>query len=222
VLPPPTPGGLTIIGASTNVGKSFFALGMLRAMAEEGPVAFVSVEDPEEEVGRRAYEGLSHPNLLVSFPPNGTLSEVLAAVAEAKAAGCRYAIADYAQLIAYDGPVQVFGEAHALKRTVIEYKSELKRLAMPGALTSQVRRPQAGEGPMTLPTLQMLSESSQIEKSAEVVILLGGTPRSARVRAVVAKAKNAPVGASARFRRGPGGRLIQESVDEVEEADETD
>lgn len=53
-------GGMTILGGSTNVGKSSMCLSMMLSMAQQGtPVGYVSLEDSEDIVGPRLLAHLS-------------------------------------------------------------------------------------------------------------------------------------------------------------------
>lgn len=218
-LPAPMPGSLTIVGAGTNVGKTYAALMLARGQAEHGPAVVYSLEDPPKEIGRRLDVGLAHPNLYVVFPERNHLSEILASI-ESLFAGSgpkpRFVWVDYLQLIAYDADIQAWSKADAVSRTTAELKACFKRVGVPGGVLSQLRRVGPEEAG-SFPTIHLLKESGDIENMAEVILLLGGKPRSEFVTMEISKAKNAPVGDRCRFRRGAGGVLVP--VDERAEED---
>lgn len=205
-LPRPTPGSLTIVAGPTNVGKSFFLLALLAEAARRDarPSLYVSLEDPELEVGRRCSSGLGHAGLMVSVPDRNHLSDVVGLITEAGRAGMGWVGVDYLQLVAYDGGVQAWSKADAVSRTTAELKAEAKRAGVALALGCQLRR--AGQGELnTFPSLHTLKESGDLENMAEFVIMLGANARG--VKAVALKVKSGPVGASQRYVRGQGGVL---------------
>lgn len=205
-LPSPQPGTLTVVGGRTGVGKSFFTLSMLHGAAARGerPVVYASFEEPELEVGRRAAAGLGHSRLLACCPERALLSSALDVIDEAGKLGAGWVLIDYAQLLGYDGPIQVWSKADSVSRLVAELKSAAKRAGVPLLVVSQLRRPTQAEGE-AFPSIFQLKESGDIENMAEYIILLGGGAKSVRVE--VCKAKSAPVGAFQRYARGRGGVL---------------
>ncbi len=218
-LPDPSPGSLLVVGARTNTGKSFFVLELASAQAAAGNrTCYLSLEDPPHEVGRRLAAGLAHPDLFVGFP-EARLSAVVAAVEAAAQAGAKFVVVDYVQLVAFDGDVQVFGEAGAAGRTVVELKQAFKRAGVVGVLVSQLRRPSTqGGGPPPVPSLYELRGTSDIENVAEWVVLLWQNRSRSGVTVEVAKSKSGAVGARGRFRRDPdSGRLTELVEDGVEE-----
>jgi replicative DNA helicase len=220
-LPPPVPGSLTVLAAGTNVGKTFATLMLARGQAEHGPVVYYSLEDPPREIGRRLDAGLAHPNLFVVFPERNHLSEILASVESlfGGAAPPRFVWVDYLQIIAYDAEIQAWSKADAVSRTTAELKATAKRMGVPLGLNSQLRRVGPEEAG-AFPTIHLIKESGDVENMADVILLLGGKPRSEYVTMEISKAKNAPVGERMRFRRGPGGVLVPANEDR--EGDEAD
>lgn len=197
-----------VVGAETGVGKSYFMLDMLMAAAVVGPALYVSVEDPPLEVGRRLASGLEAESLQVGFPDTARLSTVLGYLDEARRLKPALVAVDYLQLIGYDGPVQAWGKADAVSRTCAELKSAAKAGGFPLVLGSQLRRAMADERG-AFPHLGRIKESGDVENQSEFVVMLGSNARG--VRAEVLKAKSAPVGAFARYRRGAGGVLVEDN-----------
>lgn len=206
-LPAPWPGCLTVVGAATNTGKTFFMMMMLRAMAEHGMAVFISLEDAPRVIGRRANLGLAHPNFHATFPHRSRLSHVIEAMRTAKAAGAKYIGVDYLQRMAYDGDIRPFSKAESVTLGVEELQDEARVLGLPILLNSQLRRP-GMDDPNGVPNIHMLKESGNIENDADFVLMMWARPKSNFLTVEVGKAKEAPVGDRFRFRRGPGGLLI--------------
>lgn len=216
-LPPPFPGQLIVLGAATNVGKTFLSLSMARGFAEQGrgPVVFYSLEDAPPEIGRRLDLGLSDPNLYVVFPPDGNLTRLLDDM-EALDPVPSAILVDYLQLVGYDdatrrgverGLVPAWGKADAVSRSTAALKACAKRLGVPLVLNSQLRRVPRDEA-RAFPTIDLLKESGDIENMSDVILLMGGRPRKETVTVEISKAKNAPVGERMKYARGPGGVLV--------------
>lgn len=218
-LPDPVPGQLLVLGAGTNVGKTFMSLAIASAQAAvaTGPVVLVELEDAPSEIGRRLDLGLAHPNLYVTFPSEPRLSVILSEL-EAMTPRPAYVWLDYLQLVKYDNTtpegrarelMPPWGKADSVSLTTAELKSCFKRLGIPGAVVSQLRRvPTDLRG--TFPTIDLLKESGDIEVKADVILMLGGKPKGEHVTMEISKAKNAPVGERLRLRRDVGGRLVPE------------
>jgi replicative DNA helicase len=208
----PLPGSLTVVGAYTNIGKSFFVLGALSLMAHVGPVLYVSLEDPPAEVGRRLSLGLAHHNLWVAFPDTLTVSGVARATDDwarrvQDPAGVCF---DYLTCLAYDGATHPYGKADEVTRVLAELKGIGRRHGVPCTVVSQIRRRSTEESASPergVPPMSTLKESGNIENMAEVVVMLGGVAGGAGLLAEVAKAKSARIGARQRYERGPGGQL---------------
>lgn len=202
----PTPGDFIVVGARTNVGKSYLTLGALASVASSGSrAAYVSCEDPPTRVGRRL-EALGAPStLLCGWPERRESGCVVRLLEEAAEAGCVVVGVDYLQCLAYSGGVAVFNEVGAAARVVDDLKSAAGRVGVCLLAVSQIRRPpptEAGAVP-PFPRLWELKETSRIEDAAEAVLLLGPTRDRQGVRVELAKSKDGEVGASARLRRDP-------------------
>jgi replicative DNA helicase len=206
-----------VVGAETGVGKSYFTLGALLAASAVGPTAYVSLEDPLLEVGRRldahARAGADIGTTLVACPDSARLGALLELLEAPELRGAALVGVDYLQLVGYDVGVAAWSKADAVSRTVTELKSAAKRGGYPLILVSQLRRSAAGEAGQ-FPSLGRLKESGDIENQAEFVVMLGANARG--VRAELLKAKAAPAGAMARYRRGAGGVLVPTATDDEE------
>lgn len=221
-LAPPYPGGLLVVGARTNNGKSYFVLELAVALAVAGfPVAYLSAEDAPHEVGRRLEAIGYHGPLLAAGFPEPRVSAMLAAIEEAGRAGAKFVVIDYLQVLGYDLDVQVFGEVGAVSRAAAELKAACKRAGVVGVLVSQLRRPMGnGGGPLPVPNLHELKGSGDIENVAEWVVLLWQNRARTGVTTEVAKSKSGAVGARGRFRRDPDSGRLTELVDGDQEGDD--
>jgi hypothetical protein len=218
----PFPGAVLIVGARTNVGKSFWVLELAATLAALGQrVAYVSAEDAPHEVGRRL-ELVGACDELVAAFPEPRLSAVLECIEAAGRDDCKFVVVDYVQVLGYDGEIQVFGDVGAVSRTAAELKAACKRAGVVGVLVSQLRRPSSlGGGPAPFPTLHELKGSGDLENIAEWVVLLGRSRGGQGVVAEIAKSKNGEVGSRQRYKRGDGGRLTEFEDAEAEgEVDE--
>lgn len=222
-LAPPYPGGLLVVGARTNHGKSYFVLELAVALAVAGQaVAYLSAEDAPHEVGRRLEAIGYRGELLVAGFPEPRLSAMLAAIEAAGKAGAKFVVIDYLQVLGYDLDVQVFGEVGAVSRTAAELKAACKRAGVVGVLVSQLRRPSqfGGGGALPPPNLHELKGSGDIENIAEWVVLLWQNRARTAVRVEVVKAKSGAVGGQGRFQRDPdSGRLTEGDAAEVDDGE---
>ena len=206
------PGSLTIIGSRDGTGKSFFAMELLHVMAEGGQkVHFISLEDTISEMGRRLSLGLAHPNLSVSFPASGGVVECASIMERLM---CVVAI-DYLQICVLDTNETTFSREGQVAGIPRHLKNTARRLGLPVILTSQVGRPKMGYTEFDMPSKYELAESSRIEKPSEYIIMMCPEADREHVVLELAKAKDAPIGFRTRLRRGPGGRLVAPSREEV-------
>lgn len=192
------PGSTVVVGARTNVGKGYFSLELLRGMAESGPVAYLSLEDPPLEVGRRlAQGGYAHPNLHVAFPDPGGAIQDFEAVATSPLHPVAIGI-DYIQCLGFD--------AETLTNAMNAIRTRTRAHEVVSIVASQVNRPAPGDVDQGVPPMSRLKGAGAIEERADIILMLGqGKDRTLLVE--VAKAKGCPTGARARYRRGEGGRL---------------
>jgi hypothetical protein len=197
------PGTTVVVGARQNVGKSFFTLELLHAMAESGPATYLSLEDPPLTVARRLRQGaLAHPNLSVLFPEPGHVVATLTTLATPRKGHTKPLVVgvDYVQCLGFS-PEALTGAMNAIRGVTLA-------TGLVTVLASQVNRPQPEEGDLGVPPPHRLKGASAIEERADKIFMLG-KGRDHTVVVELAKAKDAEVGARARYRRGPGGRLVQ-------------
>lgn len=209
------PGAVAVIGAATNMGKTFFMLGMAHGAADAGVNAgLVSCEDPLPEMGRRLSLFGDTGHGFVSVPAHPKLSTIRAVLSEGtRIYGLKAWYVDYLQAIRYDESAPVFSPKDTAT-TIVQYlKGDAREHGVPLVLGSQLRRPPADAVGPTRPTMHWLKESGDIENMAEYVLLLSAQDRKT-IRCEVAKAKNAETGQEVLYRRGAGGRL--ELVDDVD------
>jgi len=211
-LGPVIPGHVYVVGARTSVGKTFFALHVVSASSV--PALFVSLEDSLSELGRRAAQipPSRRAEVLVSTPVRPRLSAVLEAIRASS--GVRLVVVDYIQLIQYDGNVDAWSKMDQVRQILIELKALSRERGFATVITSQLRRPGVSvDGSSSEPTLYELRDASDIENSAEVVILLHAL-NSNQIRVKVAKSKSTPSGGKALFRRAQDGFLEEVSVND--------
>lgn len=208
-LGPARVGSLYVIGARTNVGKSYLSLLLLTSSS--CPCLYFSTEDPPHEIGRRAASSPREAldRVTVCYPPAPTLSvllEALEAFSEASGPGPKLAVIDLVQEIQYTGNGHVFGRADELKWMIGEIKLACVELQVIPILVSHTRRPAAREDLESAPTIFDLAEASSLEKKATCILMLHATGPGEMV-ITVAKNKSGRVGAQARFRRTATGWL---------------
>lgn len=165
-------GSMITVAGRTGTGKSFFGVQMLAACDERG--LYVSLEDPIREVGRRVsvLPKDIQERLFVAAPFNGKLSGVLRLVQDAvEQHRIRVVVIDYLQLLRYDGGVGAWSLADQIHHTIAELKALARELGFVLVLCAQVRRPSFNYEDAA-PTLAELKDSSSIENSSELVILL--------------------------------------------------
>lgn len=210
------PGTLVVIGGHSGAGKSYLGLKLLEACLQMG--MYVSLEDPEAEVARRA-EPLSYARqdeLVLCVPKRPRLSLILRDVREAFAQGFnpRMVVVDYIQLVQYDGDIAAFSQTEQIGMIISELKSLGRELGFVTVLLSQLKRP-LREDRTAFPTLWDLRDSSNIENCAEVVVLL--QDHGDQVEARVAKNKSGTRGTVQWFNRGGNGYLEPVDRPDVDE-----
>jgi replicative DNA helicase len=209
------PGSLIIAAARPGAGKSIFALQAAAKLAHEGMVAFSSLEMTEQELQKRllAQYGSVHMSQLrnhnlgmddwkrvaeartaVQAAPifvDETASANLAHIrSHARAVARRgklvLVVVDYLQLVA--------GEGQSRQEVVGTVARGLKQLAkdlnVPVLAAAQLRRAGERRGKNTLPGLDDLRESGDIEAAADVVLLLDRDKDRAPNDLTVVVAKN--------------------------------
>lgn len=165
-------GSMVTVAGRTGTGKSFFGVQMLASTDERG--LYVSLEDPIREVGRRVsvLPKDVQDRLFVAAPFTPKLSEVMRLVRDAvEQHGVRVVVIDYLQLLKYDGGVGAWSLADQIHHLIIELKGLARELEFVLVLCAQVRRPSFNYEDAA-PTLAELKDSSSIENSSELVILL--------------------------------------------------
>lgn len=207
------PGTLTVVGADTNTGKTFFSVMLATGRAASGSRSLiVSGEDPLEEIGRRLslYPQTLADRVLVWAPPVPHLSSILEAYDHAaKVPGLQTVYVDYLQLLVND-VARTHSRADDVRTAVTYLKGKGKEHRTHTVLNSQFRRPAAGE--QARPSVFRLKESGDIENMAEYILLLNETDDGTSVRATLAKSKTTRKGFSCLFTRKDGGRL-EEALD---------
>lgn len=208
----PMPGSTVIIGADSNVGKTFFTLELLRSLAQSGPVVLLALEDPPLELGRRmAQAGYAHPNLHVAFPDPGNVLRAFDDVATSSLKPVAVAF-DYAQCVADD--------MDGLNAFIRGLRARTLAHGVVSILGSQINTLPPGSEEHGVPSINRLKGSRKLKECADTIFMMAnGKERQLVVE--ISKAKGAQVGARARYRRGEGGRLVlvpKTKLDEDEEA----
>lgn len=165
-------GSMVTVAGRTGTGKSFFGVQMLASCDERG--LYVSLEDPIREVGRRvsALPKDINERLFVAAPYSARLSGVLRTVRDAvEQHAVRVVVIDYLQLLMYDGGVGAWSLADQIHHTINDLKALARELGFVLVLCAQVRRPSFNYEDQ-VPQLSELKDSSSIENSSELVILL--------------------------------------------------
>lgn len=205
-LGPARPGSLVVVGADTNTGKSFFSL-MICANAPV-PTLYVSLEDPPDEIGRRAASlpAKALQRVQVSFQ-RGSMEEVAETIREAcvGAQAPRMVVVDYLNQLSYSGQATVWGRNDEVRECVKELRALTRELGLVIVLAAQTRDRADYSKP---PTRYDLAESASIRRSAEVIVMLHAPERGVVV-AILDKAKSVETGATATYRRGPEGVLVE-------------
>ena len=190
------PADVIILGGYPGVGKTTVLMQMMRAMAEVGPVLFVSLEmsrsglDNREigrllgvqtkEIARGKYEGrlldlilsdgiggLSEMGVYLYLPARATVMDIEAV---GRRMQMQYGLVamgvDYIQLI--DAPGKEYERVSSVSQSL---KAMAKALDIPVLVASQLHRPQ-GHDTLRLPGMMDLRGSGYIEQDADLVILL--------------------------------------------------
>lgn len=205
---PATAGSLVVVGGRPGAGKSYFGLQLLSECVQPG--VYVSLEDPAAEVARRVRDSFSPARLdevLLCTPKRPRLSLICKEIADAYAAGARprMVVVDYIQLIQYDGEVNAWSQTDQIGLIIADLKALARELGFVLVLLCQLKRPMR-EDRHAFPALFDLRDSSNIENSAELVVLLHD--QGDQVEARVAKNKSGKRGGVAWFDRGPSGYLV--------------
>lgn len=207
-------GSMTIVGARTNVGKSYYCLYLLGA-AEGARGLYVSLEDPAVEIGRRVrpMPAWRRSEVLLSCPERPTLGAIKQAIIDSRA---DLVVVDYLQAIA-NGETAAWSQADEVGQKLVELKSLARERRFALVLAVQVRRPAPG-GKASEPQLWELRDSSNIENMAERVLMLHPLGDGLRVR--LAKSKSTAVGKTAFYSRAAGGWLQESAEPELFDEDE--
>jgi replicative DNA helicase len=204
---PNTPGTLIVVGGRTGAGKSYFGLCLLAECSTPG--AYVSLEDPPNEVARRVEAMPRHrlSEVLLITPRRSRLSHIAREIEQAFADGHtpRMVVIDYIQLVQYDGETPAWSQTDQIGLTIQELKAVARERGFVLVVLCQLRRPNRDEADH-FPTLWDLRDSSNLENSAEVVVLLRAH-EDQRLEARVAKNKSGATGGTAFFKRGSCGFL---------------
>lgn len=209
------PGGLYVCAARPGAGKSIFALQAAARLAHEGVVAFSSLEMTEQELQKRllAQYGPVHMSQLRNHNLNNEdwkrVAEARAALQAApifvdeEAAATLAHIRAHARAVARRGKLAgifvdylqlVPGEGQSRQEVVGSVARGLKQLAkdlnVPVIAAAQLRRAGERRGKNTLPGLDDLRESGDIEAAADVVLLLDRDKEKSPNDLTVVVAKN--------------------------------
>lgn len=200
-------GTLMVLGGRSGAGKSYLGLKLLETCLQAG--LYVSLEDPAAEVARRAeaYSSARLGEVGLVIPKRPRLSIICREIREAFSEDFapRMVVIDYIQLIQYDGDVQAWSQTEQIGMIIAELKSLGRELGFVTVLLSQLKRPDR-DNRNAFPTLWDLRDSSNIENSAEAVILL--QDHGDQVEARLAKNKSGKRGTVQWFDRGSNGYLV--------------
>lgn len=208
------PGSVMVIGADSNVGKTFFALNILQAMAEQNhPSVFLSLEDPELELGRRMSQaGYAHPLVHTAFPDPGSVLHDFDEAASGPLKPSCVAL-DYIQCTGVS--------VEDLTATIRGIRARARAHGVVALVTSQINALPPGVEDKGIPDYNRLKGTKSIKECADNILMMAnGRDRTMVVE--LKKAKGCPVGARMRYSRGPGGRLIESkvSMDDTDESKE--
>lgn len=196
------PGDCVVLGAGTNVGKTFCMLTMLRAADREGTKGgLISCEDPIHRIGARiirmqdvhvsqaafkmrqlrdqdimaledAIADLASVDMPIYRPRSSGHKEVCAAIEEMAKRGCRLVCVDYMQHIDLDETDMGAERRREVQMILSDIKSVAERNGVAVVIASQFNRGPSSGGKPREPCMGDLAESSAIEQKAESVILL--------------------------------------------------
>lgn len=207
------PGSLIVIGGRPGAGKSFF--GLLMQSSTQVPTLYFSLEDTSHEVARRGLpiSDKRQSAIMLSTPVRPRLSIIERDIRAAFETGHnpQLVVIDYLQLVQYDGDVQAWNKSDQIGNILAEVKGLARELDFVPVVNCQLRRPDRGEEEKA-PTIFDLRDSSNIENSAEVIVLLHD--KGDRVAATVAKNKSGRRGAAATYARSDNGFLVPAPDDE--------
>ncbi len=214
-------GGLYLFAARTGVGKSMSLLRQHLLLAQgRCPSLYISLEDPEREVGRRVTAAPFPASVKerVSFyvPASPRLSEILAVM---EAIPARVVGIDYLQIIQEDTGLNTFDRAGQVRNILSALKSAARANGQSILMAAQLRRPPQSSarqddtfGPSDQPNpepracLFDIRDSSDAENQAEMVILIHRLGRT-KCDQTVEKCKSRMGGERRTFLRGKGGWL---------------
>lgn len=195
------PGSMTVIGASTGVGKTGLSLSIGNRLAKLGVcVGIVSCEDPPDVLASRvlAYEsGVPGNAIRAGILTTSTASDVMGACERIRGLDffgayepgatdasvmasmtvlvrkhkAKLVIVDYAQTIELEGANANAERRHTVSRVAARLKAHAARLGVPLVLNSQLARPMAG-AEFKRPSKHSLKESGDLENMADLVLLL--------------------------------------------------
>lgn len=200
------PGTLVTVGGMTGAGKSMFGLRLLDSI--DAPGLYVSLEDSYEVVAQRTQYAKRLDQVYVTVPARPRMRHITDVIKQSyDALICpKLVFLDYIQLCTAEHSETRTEEIGAI---IAELKGLGRDLGFVTLLGSQLKRP-APDNRYARPTRWDLRDSSNVENSSEVIVLLHETQesrKSGHVEVFVDKSKTGRSGASQWFERGHGGWL---------------
>jgi len=194
------PGTLVVLGGRTGAGKSMLAAKLMASV--DVPALYVSMEDGYEVLGRRLVrfpeERLDVTHVVVPRRPRMEFVGRDIKDSYDRLLCPKLVVVDYIQLMGKDLEV--------IANNIAELKGLGRDLGFVTVLLSQLKRPSMADGVPARPTRWDMRDSSDIENSAETIILLDAKD-DGLLEVWVDKNKVGPKGASQMFKRGVGGWL---------------
>lgn len=196
------PGALYVLAARPGIGKTAIALQMAAALADAGPVAFSSLEMPQEELVRRiiaqgvemphhlleagrpmpemwkarieAWQGYAPHSIAIDDRSTVTVADVRAHARAVRQPSGRIAgvVCDYLQLMG--GPPGA-SRIEVVSENARQFKLMARELDCPVILLSQLNR-DSEKRMDKRPQLSDLRDSGAIEQDADVVMMLYRDP----------------------------------------------
>lgn len=219
-------GGMTILGGSTNVGKSSMSLSMMLAIAKQStPVGYISLEDSEDIVGPRLLahlSGISARRMITRDLHRGHLDQMAKGVERAaplkgkllteicigadevavEVAMTRLAsMGCRAVFVDYVQAIECTNRQQDRRNEVRHVATRLKaaaaRLDIALVLVSQLSRPPKGQEHRE-PTKYDLKEAGDLENAAELILLIwrDETTDLAPIHVKLEKGKSGGIGAT--------------------------
>lgn len=200
------PGTLVTIGGHTGTGKSMLGLRLLDGI--DFPALYVSLEDSFEVVAQRTRRAKRQDAVFVSVPLRPRLKYIADVIRQSyDALICpRLVYVDYIQVATSETSDTRTEEIGAI---IAELKGLGRELGFVTLLGSQLKRP-SPDNRYARPTRWDLRDSSNVENSSEVIVLLHETEESrdaGTVEAFIDKNKTGRAGATQWFERGRDGWL---------------